>query len=54
MKEETRKVSINLTQKHYNALDDLVKQGEYSNFSEAIRDAIRKFLEVKYEGRRSC
>lgn len=49
MEEETRKVSVNLTQKHYNYLDKLVKSGDYNNFSEVVREAIRDFLKNRGE-----
>lgn len=42
-----KKVTINFSQKHYNSLNELVKNGDYNNFSEVVRDAIRKFLESK-------
>lgn len=49
MEEYTRKVSVILTHRHYNYLDNLVKEGRYNNFSEVVRDAIRKFMEEGWE-----
>ncbi len=42
-----RKVSIRLTDKHYEMLEQLVIEGEYASVSEAIRDAIRRLLQEK-------
>ena len=44
-----RKISIRLTEQHYELLDELVKNGEYASISEAIRDAIRKLIAEKME-----
>ena len=42
-----RKISIRLTEQHYEMLETLVQMGEYASVSEAIRDAIRKLLAEK-------
>ena len=42
-----RKISIRLTEQHYEMLEILVQMGEYASVSEAIRDAIRKLLAEK-------
>jgi len=44
-----RKVSIRITDQHYEMLEILVRMGEYASISEAIRDAIRKLLAEKSE-----
>jgi len=44
-----RKVSIRITDQHYEMLEILVQMGEYASVSEAIRDAIRKLLAEKSE-----
>ncbi len=44
----TRKISIRLTERHYEMLELLVEYGEFTSVSEAIRAAIKKFLE-EYE-----
>ena len=44
-----RKISIRLTEKHYEMLEQLVIEGEYASVSEAIRDAIRRLLQEKAE-----
>jgi Arc/MetJ-type ribon-helix-helix transcriptional regulator len=44
-----RKVSVRLTDQHYELLDTLVSMGEYASVSEAIRDAIRKLISEKVE-----
>ncbi len=44
-----RKISIRLTEKHYEDLEQLVLIGEYASVSEAIRDAIRRLLQEKAE-----
>ena len=44
-----RKISIRLTEQHYELLDELVRNGEYASISEAIRDAIRKLIAEKME-----
>ena len=44
-----RKVSIRITEQHYEMLEILVQMGEYASVSEAIRDAIRKLLAEKSE-----
>lgn len=41
----TRKVSLRLTEKHYEMLELLVEHGEFTSVSEAIRAAIKKFLD---------
>ncbi len=41
----TRKISIRLTEKHYEMLELLVEHGEFTSVSEAIRAAIKKFLD---------
>ncbi|MFH0949453.1 MAG: ribbon-helix-helix domain-containing protein [Candidatus Aenigmatarchaeota archaeon] len=40
-------VQIRLTEKHLKAIDVLVKKGIYPNRSEAVRDAVRKLVNVK-------
>jgi len=42
---QTRKVSIRITEKHYEMLELLVEMGEFTSISEAIRAAIKKFLD---------
>ena len=42
-----RKISVRLTDQHYEMLEALVTAGEYPSVSEAIRDAIRHLLESK-------
>ncbi len=44
-----RKISVRLTEQHYEMLEALVTAGEYASVSEAIRDAIRRLLEDKKE-----
>jgi antitoxin ParD1/3/4 len=44
-----RKVSIRITDQHYEILETLVQIGEYASVSEAIRDAIRKLIAEKLE-----
>lgn len=44
-----KKISIRLTEQHYELLEDLVESGEYASISEAIRDAIRKLIAEKME-----
>jgi len=44
-----RKISVRLTDQHYEMLEALVTAGEYASVSEAIRDAIRRLLEDKKE-----
>ncbi|HIP25701.1 MAG TPA: ribbon-helix-helix protein, CopG family [Archaeoglobus profundus] len=44
-----RKISIRITDQHYEMLEILVQMGEYASVSEAIRDAIRKLLAEKSE-----
>ncbi len=46
---QMRKISIRLTDQHYEMLEALVTVGEYASVSEAIRDAIRKLLAEKVE-----
>lgn len=46
----TRKISIRLTEKQYEKLELLVEHGEFTSVSEAIRAAIKNFLE-EYEGK---
>ncbi|MDK2796086.1 MAG: antitoxin ParD1/3/4 [Archaeoglobaceae archaeon] len=41
----TRKISIRLTEAQYSRLELLVEIGEYTSVSEAIRAAIKKFIE---------
>jgi len=48
-----RKVSIRITDQHYEMLEILVQMGEYASVSEAIRDAIRKLLAEKSELKKS-
>ncbi|MET1124702.1 MAG: ribbon-helix-helix domain-containing protein [Archaeoglobaceae archaeon] len=45
----TRKISIRLTERQYEALELLVENGEYTSVSEAIRAAINEFIERKKE-----
>lgn len=42
-----RKISIRLTEQHYETLEALVMTGEYASTSEAIRDAIRRLVSEK-------
>jgi putative addiction module CopG family antidote len=44
-----RKISVRLTDQHYELLDALVTAGEYASVSEAIRDAIRRLIGEKVE-----
>lgn len=45
----TRKISIRLTEAQYQKLELLVEAGEYTSVSEAIRAAIKRFLEENKE-----
>ncbi|MCS7129933.1 MAG: ribbon-helix-helix domain-containing protein [Archaeoglobaceae archaeon] len=45
----TRKISIRLTEAQYSKLEVLVELGEYTSVSEAIRAAIKKFIEDNRE-----
>lgn len=45
----TRKISIRLTEAQYQKLELLVELGEYTSVSEAIRAAIKRFLEENRE-----
>ncbi len=40
-------ITIKITPRLTHELDDLIKKGWYANRSEAIRDAIRRLVEVK-------
>jgi len=42
-----RKISVRLTEQHYEILEALVVAGEYASTSEAIRDAIRRLIAEK-------
>ncbi|MFP3909316.1 MAG: type II toxin-antitoxin system ParD family antitoxin [Archaeoglobaceae archaeon] len=42
-----RKISVRLTELHYETLEALVMAGEYASTSEAIRDAIRRLVSEK-------
>ena len=44
-----RKISVRLTDQHYEMLETLVAIGEYASVSEAIRYAIRKLIAEKAE-----
>ncbi len=44
-----KKISVRLTDQHYEMLESLVAIGEYASVSEAIRDAIRKLIAEKSE-----
>ncbi len=44
-----KKISVRLTDQHYEMLEALVTIGEYASVSEAIRDAIRKLIAEKAE-----
>jgi putative addiction module CopG family antidote len=44
-----KKISVRLTDQHYEMLEALVAIGEYASVSEAIRDAIRKLISEKAE-----
>ncbi len=46
---QTRKISIRITERHYELLELLVEHGEFTSVSEAIRVAIRNFLEEHKE-----
>jgi Arc/MetJ-type ribon-helix-helix transcriptional regulator len=41
----TRKISIRLTERHYEMLELLVEMGEFTSVSEAIRAAVKSLLE---------
>ncbi|MCX8172072.1 MAG: ribbon-helix-helix domain-containing protein, partial [Archaeoglobaceae archaeon] len=45
----TRKISIRLTEAQYSKLEVLVEIGEFTSVSEAIRAAIKKFIEEHRE-----
>ncbi|MEM1579291.1 MAG: ribbon-helix-helix domain-containing protein [Archaeoglobaceae archaeon] len=45
----TRKISIRLTEAQYEKLELLVELGEYTSVSEAIRAAIKRFIEEHRE-----
>jgi len=38
-------ITVKFTEKEYNALKRLVDEGHYATFSEAVRKAVREFLE---------
>jgi len=42
-----RKVSVRITDPHFEMLESLVLAGEYASTSEAIRDAIRRLIDDK-------
>ncbi|MFP3946912.1 MAG: ribbon-helix-helix domain-containing protein [Halobacteriota archaeon] len=42
-----RKISVRLTEPHYEMLEMLVASGEYASTSEALRDAIRRMITEK-------
>lgn len=44
-----RKISVRLTEQHYEMLEALVVAGEYASTSEAIRDAVRRLIAEKGE-----
>ncbi|MFO7968382.1 MAG: ribbon-helix-helix domain-containing protein [Archaeoglobaceae archaeon] len=44
-----RKISVRLTEPHYEMLEMLVASGEYASTSEALRDAIRRLITEKKE-----
>jgi len=44
-----RKISVRLTDQHFEILESLVMAGEYASTSEAIRDAIRRLIADKME-----
>ena len=44
-----RKISVRLTDQHFEILEALVMAGEYASTSEAIRDAIRRLIADKME-----
>jgi len=53
-----RRISVLITDRHYEMLEALITAGEYISLSEAVRDAIRqllankaKVLEVQRQGR---
>ncbi len=41
----TRKISVRLTDKHFQMLEYLVEDGEFTSVSEAIRAAVKRLLE---------
>lgn len=43
----TVKVLVSLTEELLSKLDEVIKRGEYASRSEAVREALRKFLEGK-------
>ena len=42
-----KRVLVNLTSLQLEELDKMVKEGKYSNRTEAVRDAVRILLEMK-------
>jgi Arc/MetJ-type ribon-helix-helix transcriptional regulator len=42
-----KRVLVNLTSLQIEELDEMVKEGKYSNRAEAVRDAVRILLEKK-------
>jgi len=45
MRAETVKISVNITKKQMEAIDELVKKGIYADRSEAVRNAINLLIE---------
>jgi len=45
MRAETAKISVNITKKQIEAIDELVKRGIYTDRSEAVRTAINLLIE---------
>ena len=48
MADETERVTVRLPHESVEALESLVKSGEYSNLSDAIRSAIDRLLEIQF------
>ena len=42
-----KKISIRITDQQYEFIESLVATGDYANFSEVIREAIRVFSNLK-------
>ncbi len=42
-----KKISIRITDQHYEFIESLVATGDYANISEVIREALRLFINSK-------
>ena len=49
MSGNVRKVTIYLASRDYERLAQLVRDGEYANIDDAVRTAVRRFLESEYD-----